>query len=904
MSNIKAPTLWPAFTASGPFDSLSVSPSNLHKFGPVVTQQYEPTSSPIVASASLVPSLNSRGPSSTQTSEVPQTTFDAADTTSTSAMPIATPQTEPTSYPAVASATSMPTHLSQRTNPVDFSPPSVDLGIITEAPSAAPIGPSRSPTICIEEATEVKKSVLPGGQGDYKVNPIVILQQGGSSVTFKIEQSWVEWELAVLTVHYEPADRSSSRVCHSSNQVGGGRSIGSHRAHCRNGAATVDVFAQDCSLDVPKASLPDMCKQWHDDDKTASFQFSIPCDPVPEPSDCNSASCSPEARMEHASIEDGMTGRPVSNPVNILHFGNSSVDFQVDQTWKDGRVDWLSVQYTASDDSDEKTCMSRNNVDLKEPTGILTAQCDEEGFAMIDIFVHDSSLSYLETGIEVPATCKQWDSDEMTAAFRYSVPCSRTSESYCAGEPKCLKEAREDWKSVESGGLGDFESSPVTILEQFGSTVEFQIDQTWNPDGAIGWIAVQYSPEDSNYPVCDSVDYIQSGDSSPTYKAACVGGVAELDVYVQDCSFVGLADLDIPETCAPPPVTGRKASFHFTLPCSCVEDMGRLPLAQSSSPTASPTSSPTTEAQVQGDKRTAHKESAQHGGNNNTIITIAPVSMHPGGLPTEAPTVDPIPLATNAVECSKDIFEDYEAPGQSDSWNHGSEYDDENFSTFLGRLGHDHTTVSKTFTIPEQAESLQISFDFYDIDGMPSTDRILMGIQGSYLDLQLFSSNGEKKYYNDIEVTREATTSRQISFRVNDYDTIYSVKMKIPKYWYIDHGYELPISFRIQTDQEIFTESYGIDNLRIHPVCAEDGTTNRNLVTKEPDEFGEDGSYYCSAQDFPCDDNNDALVYVCHYSARLGYQTFCVPEPDSEVLRFYKNDYCGPCVGGFAQGHI
>jgi hypothetical protein len=41
------------------------------------------------------------------------------------------------------------------------------------------------------------------------------------------------------------------------------------------------------------------------------------------------------------------------------------------------------------------------------------------------------------------------------------------------------------------------------------------------------------------------------------------------------------------------------------------------------------------------------------------------------------------------------------------------------------------------------------------------------------------------------------------------------------------------------------------------------------------------------------------MVHVCHYSARLGYQTFCIPEADSEVLRFYKNDYCGPCVGGY-----
>jgi hypothetical protein len=43
------------------------------------------------------------------------------------------------------------------------------------------------------------------------------------------------------------------------------------------------------------------------------------------------------------------------------------------------------------------------------------------------------------------------------------------------------------------------------------------------------------------------------------------------------------------------------------------------------------------------------------------------------------------------------------------------------------------------------------------------------------------------------------------------------------------------------------------------------------------------------------------MVYACHYSARHGYQTFCVPELDSDILGFYPKDYCGPCVGGYGE---
>lgn len=58
--------------------------------------------------------------------------------------------------------------------------------------------------------------------------------------------------------------------------------------------------------------------------------------------------------------------------------------------------------------------------------------------------------------------------------------------------------------------------------------------------------------------------------------------------------------------------------------------------------------------------------------------------------------------------------------------------------------------------------------------------------------------------------------------------------------------------------------------------------------------------HFCVAEDYPCGSNSDK-VYACHYSARDGYKTFCVPEADSDALRFYPKDYCGPCVGGYVQ---
>jgi hypothetical protein len=65
----------------------------------------------------------------------------------------------------------------------------------------------------------------------------------------------------------------------------------------------------------------------------------------------------------------------------------------------------------------------------------------------------------------------------------------------------------------------------------------------------------------------------------------------------------------------------------------------------------------------------------------------------------------------------------------------------------------------------------------------------------------------------------------------------------------------------------------------------------------EPSVDAKDG-HFCVSEDFPCGEDSDR-VFVCHYSARDGYKTFCVPEADSDVLAFYPKDYCGPCIGGY-----
>jgi len=76
-------------------------------------------------------------------------------------------------------------------------------------------------------------------------------------------------------------------------------------------------------------------------------------------------------------------------------------------------------------------------------------------------------------------------------------------------------------------------------------------------------------------------------------------------------------------------------------------------------------------------------------------------------------------------------------------------------------------------------------------------------------------------------------------------------------------------------------------------------STSSVTTSVKPSADGKDG-HFCVSEDYPCGEDG-TRVNVCHYSARDGYKTFCVPEADSDVLAFYKKDYCGPCVRGFGE---
>jgi hypothetical protein len=218
-------------------------------------------------------------------------------------------------------------------------------------------------------------------------------------------------------------------------------------------------------------------------------------------------------------------------------------------------------------------------------------------------------------------------------------------------------------------------------------------------------------------------------------------------------------------------------------------------------------------------------------------------------------------------------------------------------------LGKENSAVSKTFTVPRTADKIIVEFDLYSIDGHSETDKVLIGVQGTFLDLDLFGSSTDTTVtttttflYNDINVTIEESRSYDVGFD-SETDVKFHIKLELPKAW---HGEgELAIGFQVEMTESVTVNAVGVDNFEISAECGgRRAAEERNMPGLEPSDDAEDGSFYCLSDDFPCEDGANK-VNVCHYSTRRGYQTFCIPETDSEILRFYANDYCGPCIGGY-----
>jgi len=246
------------------------------------------------------------------------------------------------------------------------------------------------------------------------------------------------------------------------------------------------------------------------------------------------------------------------------------------------------------------------------------------------------------------------------------------------------------------------------------------------------------------------------------------------------------------------------------------------------------------------------------------------------------------------VEIANEDYED----GVAEGWSGGLVAFDHAATHFLGRLGMENSEISKKFTVPKDATRVDIKFSLYELGDWEAFDEVFLRVGSTEIGL------GDLTEATSSDIVGSIAWMRSLSASRGDVEA-HDVFVSVPNAYFLFGKLQLDI--RTATSKPLSVLSAGIDNLIVtaHGVCDGD---EFQLTTESEDEVIDELSLeddegtainpYCSSSDFPCGDDDDT-VYVCHYSSLKGYQTFCIPEVDSDVVQFYQTDYCGPCVGGY-----
>jgi hypothetical protein len=556
-----------------------------------------------------------------------------------------------------------------------------------------------------------------------------------------------------------------------------------------------------------------------------------------------------------------MTGtqKYATKPIEILSQDTTQVKFSVSQSWLDHPACYVATDYIST--TDGKTCERADNVAPGE-IDTYTAQCSN-GVAQVTIYVHSSDFDTMEDNAAVPRRCHPVGQSQ-TVAYTFDVPCMvEEGSDACEPTPELTCD-HFDSRIISSEDFEMSEQSWLFAATEVGSRLNLGAD---NPE-----VSKTFEVPVDSFEITLEFDFYEIDDLEIDDEVF----IRIDDVYLSLVSFISLitegtktgafGELAVSVT-----TTGRNHKVQLTIPDTWYPD-GRLTLGFKVA--------------------TSVPDSV---GFDNVVLSSA--------CAAELAVADPAfcPADGGNREIS---FEDFEN-GEADSWTMGLESAGRGFTTFLGRLGRENPEVSKDFSVPDGVGSVVLAFEVYNIDVVSPGDKAYVMIAGTSIDLGLFDGSvpGTTRY-NDIMVTKTEGSKRDLGFLDSELDQKFQLRLTIPARWYA--GGILEIGFKVDLQQATDVSSAGIDNVRLTAVCESAQrrdveqavlTETETMPVAEPDMYGEDGGSYCSTADFPC--QGEGNVHVCHYDARRGYLTFCLPEADSDVLRFYTNDYCGPCIGGY-----
>ena len=561
--------------------------------------------------------------------------------------------------------------------------------------------------------------------------------------------------------------------------------------------------------------------------------------------------------------------------LKIVKQTGDTVEFVATQLFENGQVDMMSVNYHDGIGSQE--CDLRELVDEFNKT-TYTAICFE-GFTEVGVFAYvgnsydadkcDSCKAPAAGSTEMVAyyfrlSCDPICVDESETSTEES-PTPGPKETISGGTPSPVTATPGPQPALldcydENGVLEDQSGScpldmePISTnggsgMSEDGSTVTFSVTNYFG-DGPVQYMAIRY-PSASGVD-CEhdkAVPYGQTMDQK-LFTAVCQNGIAEIELFVTDPGFSSTGMKKIPDMCSPDP-DADGCVYYYVLPCQ--EELKCTP-EPTPAPQPTPTNPPIESGALDGCVRQSQ----------SSIFSITPMESEVN--------CDGMPGYPSGTGCQFEvcITLDTSVSKSGESISHYCKMADDDFSdknhqascSTPGTWGYNFDDGmkydgSKPFVSCQYAGANQV-VTFLMKDGGSCTDSVdTFGVDGGTAMCQPRPAGTTSCSGNSIgkecmwTITTPSCPASPSSRRMEDI-----------------------------VSKEAFAA----------------GETASGASGPSEDE---EDVPYCVSEDFPCEGDGEDMVYVCHYSARKGYQTFCIPESDSDILRFYPSDYCGPCEGGY-----
>jgi hypothetical protein len=479
-------------------------------------------------------------------------------------------------------------------------------------------------------------------------------------------------------------------------------------------------------------------------------------------------------------------------------------------------------------------------------------------------------------------------------------------------------------------GTSPMPSDALIVTSQDGEKVDFTVSQQWVEEGGIAVNLNGPTLESS----CVIMGNVTLGDSED-FEGECTEGITAVTIVVymeqefdpEECEACNVDDLS--------QMGGTFCAYRVEIPCETISvECGEPSAAPSGSyfPSSAPSESPTESS----------KPSSSPTGSPSASPSGSP-SVEPSASPTRSPTNSPSNSPSDSPTVAPSTFEPTYAEAELFFPTPEPSTAPSGTPTKCPRDDPILIDINGSTMYPEGAPPIEITFQNTTHVGF----KVINTWDTTFTNVYTEYHEGG---FGETECLEEENVESHTEVEEYMATCMHNVPISIVNVWVVDANEtwfdevddaevpecchppefsQVPIvqySFKLscvnpcpeeEENPVVVTPEVSVPARRLHNKKKDENindiasaeafkhTTKRKISNSstasmnEPSSDGKDG-HFCVSEDYPCGEDI-ARVHVCHYSARDGYKTFCVPETDSDVLAFYKKDYCGPCVGGYGS---